>query len=208
LNSKDISLKRATKNCKQKGINHAKNKNKMKKALLIIDIQNDYFENGKMELVGPEEASKNAKTLLENFRDKNLPIIHIQHIAPSASATFLAPNTEGIKINKNVEPKENEKVITKHYPNGFKETELLAYLKSEEISELIICGMMTHMCIDSTARAAFDLGFKATVIGDACATRDLELDGQTVNAKEVQIAYLAALNGTFAEIQKTGNFII
>lgn len=179
----------------------------MKKALLIIDIQNDYFENGKMELVGAEEASKNAKTILEIFRDKNLPIIHMQHIATSPTATFFLPNTEGVKINKNVTPRENEKVIIKHYPNSFKETELLDYLKREQISELIICGMMTHMCVDSTTRAAFDLGFKSTVIGDACATRDLELDGEKVNAKEVQIAYLSALNGTFAEIQKTSSFI-
>lgn len=179
----------------------------MIKALIIIDIQNDYFENGKMELVGSEKASKNAKTILEFFRDKKLPIVHIQHIATSPAATFFLPNTEGVKINKNVEPKGDEKVIIKHYPNSFRETELLDFLKSIQISELVICGMMTHMCIDTTTRAAYDLGFKSIVIGDACATKDLEFDGEKVNAKEVQIAYLSALDGTFAEIQKTNDFI-
>lgn len=179
----------------------------MIKALIIIDIQNDYFENGKMELVGAEKASKNAKTILEFFRDKKLPIVHIQHIATSPAATFFLPNTEGVKINKNVEPKGDEKVIIKHYPNSFRETELLDYLKSMQISELVICGMMTHMCIDTTTRAAYDVGFKSIVIGDACATKDLELDGEKVNAKEVQIAYLSALDGTFAEIQKTNDFV-
>jgi nicotinamidase-related amidase len=179
----------------------------MTKALIIIDIQNDYFENGKMELVGSEKASKNAKTILEIFRAKNLPIVHIQHIATSPTATFFLPDTEGVKINKNVAPKGDEKVIIKHYPNSFRETELLDFLKSKQISELVICGMMTHMCIDTTTRAAYDLGFKSIVIGDACATKDLELDGEKANAKEVQIAYLSALDGTFAEIQKTSDFI-
>jgi nicotinamidase-related amidase len=178
----------------------------MTKALIIIDIQNDYFENGKMELVGAEKASENAKTILEIFRNKNLPIVHIQHIAISPTATFFLPNTEGVRINKNVEPKGDEKVIIKHYPNSFRETELLDFLKSMQITDLIICGMMTHMCIDTTTRAAYDLGFNSTVIGDACATKDLELDGGKVKAKEVQIAYLSALDGTFAEIQKTTEF--
>ncbi|MFQ3173261.1 MAG: nicotinamidase-related amidase [Flavobacterium sp.] len=179
----------------------------MIKALLIIDIQNDYFENGKMELVGSEKASKNAKAMLEFFRDKNLPIVHMQHIAASPTATFFSPDTDGVKINKNVEPKGDEKVIVKHYPNSFRETELLVFLKSAQIAELVVCGMMTHMCIDTTVRAAYDHGFKSIVIGDACATKDLELDGEKVNAKEVQIAYLAGLNGTFAEVKKTNDFI-
>jgi len=178
----------------------------MTKALIIIDIQNDYFENGKMELVGAEKASENAKTILEIFRNKNLPIVHIQHIATSETATFFLPNTEGAKINNSVEPKKDEKLIIKHYPNSFRETELLDFLKSRQITDLIICGMMTHMCIDTTTRAAYDLGFNSIVIGDACATKDLELYGEKVKAKEVQISYLSALDGTFAKIQKTSEF--
>jgi nicotinamidase-related amidase len=179
----------------------------MIKALIIVDIQNDYFENGKMELVGSDKASENAKIILETFRNKKLPIVHIQHIATSPTATFFIQDTEGVKINKNVEPKADEKVIVKHYPNSFRETELLDFLKSNQISDLVICGMMTHMCIDTTTRAAYDLGFNSIVIGDACATKDLELNGEKVKAKEVQIAYLSALEGTFADIQKTAEFM-
>lgn len=178
----------------------------MTKALIIIDIQNDYFENGKMELVGAEKASENAKNILDIFRNKNFPIVHIQHIATNETATFFLPNTEGVKINNSVKPKKNEKLIIKHYPNSFRETELLDFLKSREITDIIICGMMTHMCIDTTTRAAFDLGFNSIVIGDACATKDLELYGVKVKAKEVQISYLSALDGTFAKILKTSEF--
>ena len=175
----------------------------MNRALIIIDIQNDYFEKGTMTLVGSDNASENAKLVLEQFRKEKLPIIHIQHIATRPTATFFLPYTDGAKIHENVKPFEEEKVIIKHYPNSFRETELLDYLKVNNITDLTICGMMTHMCIDATTRAAYDLGFKCIVIGDACATKDLELNGQIAKAKDVQIAFLSALDGTFADIKST-----
>jgi nicotinamidase-related amidase len=179
----------------------------MSKALLIVDIQNDYFRNGKMELVGADKAGENAKIILEKFRDKNLTVVHIQHIAINPSATFFLPDTEGVKINSKAAPEKNEKIIIKHYPNSFRETGLLDYLKSKEVSNLVICGMMTHMCIDTTARAAYDAGFNCIVIGDACATKDLEFNGEKATAKEVQVAYLSALHGTFADVQQTAVFV-
>ena len=179
-----------------------KNK-KMNSALIIVDIQNDYFQKGTMTLVEPDKASENAKLVLEQFRKEKFPIIHIQHIATQTSATFFLPNTEGAKIHSNVQPLVEEKVIVKHYPNSFRETELLTYLKANNITDLTICGMMTHMCIDATTRAAYDLGFKCIVVGDACATKDLNLNGETVKAKDVQIAFLSALDGTYADVKTT-----
>ncbi len=179
-----------------------KNK-KMNSALIIVDIQNDYFEKGTMTLVGADKASENAKLVLEQFRKDKLPIVHIQHIAAQPSATFFLPNTEGVKIHNNVQPLGDEKVVVKHYPNSFRETELLSYLKANNITDLTICGMMTHMCIDATTRAAYDLGFKCIVVGDACATKDLELNGHTVKAKDVQTAFLSALDGTYADVKTT-----
>ncbi len=95
----------------------------------------------------------------------------------------------------------------KHAPNAFLNTDLLDYLKNNVITDLVICGSMTHMCIDASVRAAADFGFNNTVIGDACATKDLTLNVETVKAKEVQIAFLAALNGTFAEVKTTEEFL-
>ncbi len=183
-----------------------KNK-KMNKALIIIDIQNDYFEKGTMTLVNSDKASENALLVLEQFRKEKLPIIHIQHIADQPNATFFIPNTEGVKIHKNVQPLGEEKVIVKHYPNSFRETELLSYLKANNITDLTICGMMTHMCIDATTRAAYDLGFNCIVVGDACATKDLDLNAHTVKAKDVQTAFLSALDGTYADVKTTKEII-
>lgn len=180
---------------------------KMKRALIIVDIQNDYFENGTMPLVGPDKASENAKLVLDKFRNEKLTIIHIQHIATEPTATFFLPNTEGAKIHANVKPFGEEKLFIKHYPNSFRETELLNYLKAINITDLTICGMMTHMCIDATTRAAYDLGFNCIVVGDACATKDLQLNGQMAKAKDVQIAFLSALDGTYADVKTTQEII-
>lgn len=178
----------------------------MTKALLLIDIQNDYFENGTMVLEGANTASKNSRLLLDEFRIKELPIIHIQHIATKPTATFFLPNTFGAEINENVRPLAHEKVIVKHFPNSFRETGLLEYLNSMNITNLVICGMMTHMCIDATTRAAKDFGFDCTLISDACATRNLEIQGQTVSASEVQKSFLAALNYFYSEVKTTKEF--
>jgi nicotinamidase-related amidase len=179
----------------------------MKTALIIIDIQNDYFDQGTMPLVGSDKASNNAKLILESFRADGLPIIHIQHIATSPTATFFLPNTKGAEIHNHVKPVGTEKIIVKHYPNSFRETELLDYLKGEKITDLVICGMMTHMCVDATARAAKDYGFNILLIGDACATKDQEINGQIVKAEEVQKSFLAALNYYYTTVKTTSDYL-
>lgn len=175
----------------------------MKQALLLIDIQNDYFDGGTMTLVHADRASENAKLLLETFRSNKLPVIHIQHIATKAGATFFLPGTFGMEIHQNVQPLADEKVVIKHFPNSFRETELLDVLREYEITHLTVAGMMTHMCIDATTRAATDLGYVCTLVGDACATRNLEINGETVKAADVHNAFLAALNVTYATVSTT-----
>ncbi|WP_267406287.1 MULTISPECIES: cysteine hydrolase family protein [unclassified Chryseobacterium] len=179
-------------------------------ALLIIDVQNDYFPGGKMTLVNADGAGQKTKELLAAYRAKGKPVIHIQHIATNAGATFFLPNTAGAEINALVTPKSGEKVIVKHYPNSFRDTDLLQYLKSIGVKNLTITGMMTDVCVVSTTRAAFDFGFNNTVITDATATRDRTLNGKTVSAANVQKSYLAGLNslgGLYAKVKTTAQFV-
>jgi nicotinamidase-related amidase len=100
--------------------------------------------------------------------------------------TYFIPNTTGAEIHKSVTPLISEKVFIKNYPNSFRNTGLLEFLRANGVTDLVICGMMTHMCVDATTRAAKDFGFTCIVIGDACATRNLEIQGKTVAASEVQ----------------------
>lgn len=176
-------------------------------ALLLIDLQNDYFEGGTMTLVNADTAVKNAKLVLEKIRMEGFPVIHVQHIAKSPDATFFLPDTVGAQIHKNVQPATDEKLIVKHFPNSFRETELLDYLKDEKINTLVICGMMTHMCIDATTRAAKDLGFNCILLSDACATRDLEIYEEKIKALDVHNSFLAALNSTYAQVIKISDYL-
>jgi nicotinamidase-related amidase len=172
----------------------------MTKALLVIDIQNDYFPGGKMELVGSTQAAKRAAQVQRQFREAGLPIIHVQHISLSPSASFFLPDTFGAEIHQDVAPIDGETLVVKHFPNAFRETNLQGVLTQQAVTDLTVVGMMTHMCIDTSVRAASDLGLKVTLVSDACATKDLEFDGVIVPAASVQTAYLAALNGSFASV--------
>ncbi len=179
----------------------------MNTALILIDIQNDYFPGGKMELDGSVEASLQAKTLLSVFREKGLPLIHVQHVSLRPGATFFIPDTKGIEFHENVAPLPHETVIRKNYPNSFRETSLLDHLEKESIKHLIIAGMMMHMCVDATVRAAFDYGFKCTVVWDASATKSLSFENEVIPAAHVHGAFLAALNNVYADVITTRDFL-
>jgi nicotinamidase-related amidase len=165
----------------------------MKTALVLIDIQNDYFPGSKMELEGPLEAAHQARKLLDFFRQQKWPTVHVQHISTRPGATFFLPDTEGAKIHQSVAPLKDETVVIKHFPNSFRETDLLEHLKSVGAERLALCGMMTHMCVDATTRAAADFGFPVLVAADACATRALIYGKTKIPAEYVHGAFLAAL---------------
>lgn len=173
----------------------------MTQALLIVDVQNDYFTGGAMPLAGMDDAAGKVRALLERFRQAGAPVYHVQHVATRPGATFFVPDTEGCEIHAAASPREGEPVVVKHFPSAFRDTDLDERLRDDGIDKLVICGAMTHMCIDTTTRAAFDLGYGCTVAADACATRDLEFGGRQVAAADVQSAFMAALSMPFAAVK-------
>ncbi len=175
----------------------------MNSALVLVDIQHDYFPGGRMEVVGAVEASLAAKNLLDFFRAEKLPIVHIQHISTRPGATFFLPDTVGIDFHESVLPLPDETVIKKHFPNSFRGTDLKKHLQARHVRELVICGMMSHICIDSTVRAAFDKGYQCMMAHDACATRNLIFNGVDIPAKQVHGSYMAALGAVFAKVAST-----
>jgi nicotinamidase-related amidase len=179
----------------------------MKSALVVIDLQNDYFPGGAMELAGITQAGAQARTLLAAWRRSRRPIFHIQHVALGPEATFFRPDTPGVEINECVRPLPGEAHILKHYPNAFRDTRLLEALHNTGVQELIICGAMSHMCVDATTRAAFDFGFACTVIHDACATRDLVFHALTIPAAQVHGAFMAALGMRYAKVVSLEEFL-
>jgi nicotinamidase-related amidase len=177
-------------------------------ALLLIDIQNDYFEGGKNPLHQPERALENAKRVLGFFRESMLPVFHIRHenIRPGA-LTFL-PDSFGSQIHESVAPADGESVTVKHYPSAFLKTGLADTLNSQGIEQLVVCGMMSHMCIDTTVRSAMDYSFAVTLLEDACATKDLVRRGLLLPAETVHETFMAALHGMFAAVMTTDAFLV
>jgi nicotinamidase-related amidase len=170
------------------------------KALLLIDIQNDYFPGGDMELRGIRQASFNAAEILDHFRKTKKPLVHVRHVFPSDSAPFFRPNSPGAEIHSSVAPVEGETVITKHNVNSFQQTDLKALLEAIGVKGLIIVGAMSHMCIEGTTRAAADLGYSCEVIHDACATREQEFNGRKIAAEDVHGAAMSALGFAYANV--------
>lgn len=177
-------------------------------ALLIIDLQNDYFPGGKFELEGTEAAAANARTALDAFRQRGLPVVHVRHESLAQGAPFFLPGTPGAQIYPLVQPIEGEPVVLKHYPNSFRDTGLKAQLDSLGIKRLVVAGMMTLMCVDATVRAAADAGYELVVLSDACAARALNFGGQTIPAAQVHGAFLGALAMSYAKVVSTQEFLV
>lgn len=180
----------------------------MSTALIVVDIQNDYFPNGKMELRNPEKAASNAAKVLEWFRQNQKDnIFHVQHIAGDPGLGFFLPDTEGAKIHEAVQPLEQESIIKKQFPNSFLKTELESKLQEKVVNKVVIVGMMTHMYIDATVRAAVDLGYETTLIEDACATRELSYEDKIVPAEQVHYAFVSALASMYCKVTSTEDFL-
>ncbi|MDO9394008.1 cysteine hydrolase family protein [Methylotenera sp.] len=167
-------------------------------ALILIDIQNTYRQ-GLMQLTNVEPAIIEAQKLLKIARELKIPVIHIQHDA--GVGTPYDVSAEIGAIAHEVAPIAGEKVIIKNYPNAFIQTSLDADLKALGIQNIVLAGFMTHMCVNSTAHGAFNLGYAATIIASATATRPLmSTNGRVLSAEEVHLGALASTRDLYAVV--------
>jgi len=173
----------------------------MTRTLVVVDIQNDYFPGGAYPLVGATEAGAAAASVLAAFRRSGDPVVHVQHIWDAPDAPFMRPGTPGVEINPVVAPVPGEPVVTKSAPNAFVGTELATLLDRD--STIVVLGMMTSMCVDSTVRAAADAGYIVELVHDACAAPDLEFGGTSVPGASVHAAFIAALGEGFARVRSS-----
>jgi nicotinamidase-related amidase len=178
-----------------------------KRALVLIDIQNDYFPGGRWALAGIEPASDNAARVLAAARAAGDLVVHVRHEFPTADAPFFAPGSAGAELHPKVRPAGGEPVVLKQHVNAFRETDLKALLDRHGVEEVVVCGAMSHMCVDAGVRAAGDLGYKCVVVHDACAARDQEFEGTVVPAAQVHAAFMAALQFGYAKLVTTEEYL-
>lgn len=175
-----------------------------KSALLLIDIQNDYFpsfEGSKMPLPEMDAAADKAAALLSAARETGVKVVHVKHVMTSDAAPFFHPETKGAELHDSVTPLATETVVEKARPNSFVGTKLKQLLDEEGIGHLVVCGAMSQMCVDATVRAGVDLGFRVTVAQDACAAANVTHDGVAVPSAMVHAAIMAPLAASYAEVR-------
>lgn len=166
--------------------------------LVVIDAQNEYV-SGPIALPGVGPALGAIAGLLAEARAAGAPIVHIVHRAP---AGIFVEGTEGAEIAPQASPKDGEPVFRKELPNGFTNPELKPTLETFGRKNLILAGFMTHMCVDSTARAAVDLGYGVTIVENATASRPLPgaVGKPARSAQEVHDGALSNLADLFAVV--------
>ncbi|WP_310621688.1 cysteine hydrolase family protein [Flexibacterium corallicola] len=178
-----------------------------KRALIVIDVQNDYFPGGKWELHNIEASAANAVRVLENARANGETVIHVRHESVEDNAPFFAPGSFGAEFHSTAKPQAGELEVLKHHVNSFKETNLKQLLDERGITDVTIVGDMSHMCIDAATRAAADYGYVVTVVEDACSSRDLEFNGEIIPAANTHKAYMSALGFAYATITTTSEYV-
>lgn len=178
-----------------------------KRAVVVIDLQNEYLPTGKLPLTGIDAAVANAAKVIADARAKGVPVIHVRHEFANNEVPAFVPGTDGVKIQDAVAPQDGEPVVLKNYPNAFRETELKRLLDERGIEQVTFVGAMSHMCIDAAVRAAADQGYAVTVLHDACATLDLEFGGVQVPAAQVHAAMMAAFAFGYAKVVSTEDYL-
>ncbi|MEN6669600.1 cysteine hydrolase family protein [Psychrobacter sp. B38] len=179
--------------------------------LVLIDYQNEYVDGAMPLGEAGKKATENARLLLDKARLQDIPIFHITHHGADNGNVF-DPLSDKVEIVSQLQPQGNETTIVKNHPNAFYDTQLHSLIKDSNKSQIIFAGFMSHMCVSSTARAAFDLGFDSIVCHDACATRDLpsaksSAKPETISAEVVHQAAMAALQDRFAALVTTNELI-
>ena len=171
-------------------------------ALIVIDFQNEYF-SGKMPIPDGMKALTHTQSLVKFAHQHKMPVFFVRHIGP-ANGPLFAQGSKFAEFHKDLQPAGNDRVITKETPSSFVGTDLDKQLKALGIKKIIVTGLMTHMCVSSTARDAVPLGYEVIIPEDATATRDLATwDNKIVDHATLQRAALAGLADVFAEIKTT-----
>ena len=182
----------------------------MKEALIIVDVQNDYFPGGALPNWKPVETANEIKKIMNKFRQDGKEVIHVGHyMTPKLGKTIpgFKEGTYGAEFHDIVKPLNTEKVIYKNYSDSFVATDLKEYLLSKDIDTVIVVGMMIHNCVNATAYSGTDEGFKTIVVAEAVNTMDRELFGEIIPAETIWKIFLAGITFAYAQVKRVDDIM-
>lgn len=177
----------------------------MKRALLVIDVQNEYF-SGKLPITYPADSLNNILTAMDSANKHEIPVVLVQHSASQKDATTFNKGTAEWELHPKVTAQKYDYLIEKNLPGSFTGTNLESWLREKEIDTVVIAGYMTQMCCDTTARQAFHLGFSVEFLSDATGTLSVSNQGGKVSAEELHKAILVTQAMRFSKVMTTNEW--
>lgn len=178
----------------------------MKRVLLVIDVQNEYF-SGKLPVSYPEDSFPNILKAMDEAAAHRIPSIIIQHTAPNPNSSTFVKDSPAWQIHPEVLSKPHLAIVEKNLPGSFTGTDLEAILQKEAIDRITICGYMTQMCCDTTARQAFHLGYPVEFLSDATGTLDIANEAGQIKAEELHRAILVTQAMRFSKVMSTADWL-
>jgi len=177
----------------------------MNEALLVIDVQNEYF-TGKLPVTYPPGSFENIQRAMDAAGDPHIPVIVIQHANPADAPAF-AKGTHGWELHDAIKARPHDLLVEKTLPGSFTGTGLGAWLEKHRITVLTIAGYMTQMCCDTTARQAFHCGYRVTFLSDATGTLAIANSAGSVSDSELHRAILVTQQMRFSTVMTTAEWI-
>jgi nicotinamidase-related amidase len=178
----------------------------MNTALLVIDVQNEYF-TGSMPVTYPMESLKNILRAMDHAHTKGIPVAVIRHTNLAGNAGTFKKGTVNWELHDEINRRPADILVEKNLPGRFTRTNLENWLKSKGISRVTIAGYMTQMCCDTTARQAFHRGYSVDFLSDATGTLSFANSAGTITAGELHKAILITQQMLFSRVLTTDEWI-
>ncbi len=179
----------------------------MNDALLVIDVQNEYF-TGSMPVTYPQGSFENILKAMDRAHAGSVPVIVIQHTNPAPGAVAFRKGTEHWELHKGIQQRHADILIEKTLPGSFTGTVLESWLKERNISKVTIAGYMTQMCCDTTARQAFHRGFAVNFLSDATGTLSVTNSAGSISDRDLHRAILITQQMRFSRVLTTNEWIL
>jgi nicotinamidase-related amidase len=172
---------------------------KMKRALLVIDVQNEYF-TGRLPVTYPPGSLSNILLAIDCAHEHNIPVVVVQHTTPQKDAPVFRKGTEAWELHPEIAARHYDHLVEKNLPGSFTGTDLESWMRQNQIDTVVITGYMTQMCCDTTARQAFHLGFQVEFISDATGTLQVANSAGRVTDEELHRAILVTQAMRFGKV--------